>query len=194
MNQFLARARTVVAPDGRSWTVRRVILRRIPRFSWRRDRSGVRRDGAGHEPWWSHLDPDPVLDGLDNFLVVLIAIAALAAFIFVVLPVLLFLFDVVVVLLLTLGGIILRVLFRRPWKIVAATNPDIGEKHAWAVVGTRASARAVEDVARQLLFGTDVLDINAGAPIAALSRSMRVPSRRREQCRDRRTSNVSRPT
>ena len=166
MNQFLARARTVVAPDGRSWTVRRVILPRIPRFSWLRDRSAARRDGADHEPWWSHLDPSPALDGFDEFLVVLVAIAALAAFIFVVLPVLLFLFDVLVVLLLTLGGIVLRVLFRRPWKIVAATNTDLGETHAWAVVGTRASAQAVEDVARQLLFGTHVADINPGAPIA----------------------------
>lgn len=95
-----------------------------------------------------------------------IAIVALLAIVVFVLPVLIFLLDVLVVLALAAGGIVARILFRRPWKIVASTAAGIGQAHAWAVVGTRVSARAVEGVARQLLMGTNPIAISVGQPIA----------------------------
>ena len=155
----------MTAPDSRRWTVRRVILPRIPHFD-EFGRGRAPQDGPGADPWWSGLDPTPAIDAWPGLFVVVLAIAVLAAIIFFVLPVLFFVLDVVVVLALAAVGIVARVLFRRPWKIVASTDAGIGEAHAWAVVGTRASARAVDAVARQLLMGTSPIGIYVGQPIA----------------------------
>lgn len=163
MKEYAAHSRTVIAPDRRSWRVRRVILPRIPRLEFFR---GRRRDGApGDGSWWEGLDPSPVLEGFDEIVWVVLAAAAIAAIIFFVLPILIFLLDVVVVLAVAVAGIATRVLFGRPWKIVAATESGIGETHAWAVIGTRSSARAVDTVARDLLNGRSPIDINPGPPI-----------------------------
>ncbi len=165
MKEYLARARTVTAPDDRRWTVRRVILPRIPHFDgFGRGRSA--RDGPGPDPWWSGLDPIGVFDAWPGLFVVVLVIAVLAAIVFFVLPLLIFVLDVALVLALAALGIVARVLFRRPWKIVAATDAGIGEAHAWAVVGTRASAYAVDAVARQLLTETSPTAIYVGQPIA----------------------------
>lgn len=163
MKEYFARRRTVTAPDGRTWTVRRVILPRVPRLEF--FHRGRRHGDSTDAGWWEGIEPFDVVEGFDGLIWVMLALAAIAAIVFIVLPLLIFILDVVVVLALAAGGIAMRILFHRPWKVVARTDADIGEAHAWAVVGTRASARVVDDLASRLLQGDSPLTLDPGPPI-----------------------------
>jgi hypothetical protein len=164
MAGFLGKARTVTGPDGRVWTVKRVLLPRPPRFEgWRRKK----KDPGPARDWGDGLQGADVVDvasGLSEG-----PAAVLAGILFVVLfglawflifPVALFLVDVVIFLLIAAGGIAVRVLFRRPWKIQARTGDPTTESHSWGVVGLRASAEAVDAVARVIAQGTRPDDID----------------------------------
>ena len=63
-------------------------------------------------------------------------------------PFLVALGELVFVLLLAVGGVVGRVLFRRPWTI-DAVSPD-GDHHVWDVVGWRASGDAEAFIADRL--------------------------------------------
>ncbi len=154
----------VQGPDGRRWVVHR---QWAPRLKGRGLRARLRRrrdsdDGA----WW-----DPVVDfvpldigdGLPRVvLAVVLAVALtllLAAFVvFVVVPLLLVLLDVVVVIALLVGGVVARVLFRRPWTVEAVTEDGGTELHFQAV-GLKASRRLRDDVTRRLAQGQDPGDV-----------------------------------
>jgi hypothetical protein len=178
MAGFLARSRTVTGPDGRTWTVKRVLLPRPPRFEgWKRTEKGPEtprpdwavpdeprgRDELGD--WGQGVSaamdvgnvlgegPAAVLAGI--LVVVLIGLAW-----FLIFPVALFLVDVVIFVLIAVGGIAVRLLFRRPWKIQARTEDPVTESHSWGVVGMRASADAVDAVARVIAQGTRPDDID----------------------------------
>ena len=125
--------------DGREWTVRRRWLPRHDGFaSWwerrRAERRGARDDGS----WWHALDIPVDLEGLA---LGAIAVAVLVAFVFLGIPLLLALLDVLVILLLAVVGVVTRVLFRRPWTVEAVSGQDRVERQ---VVGWR---RAGEEVA-----------------------------------------------
>ena len=77
-----------------------------------------------------------------------IAIAVIVFMVFVGLPFLVALGELLLVLVLAVGGAIGRVLFRRPWT-VDAVGPD-GEHHQWSVVGWRASGAARRFVADRI--------------------------------------------
>ena len=123
------------------------------------ERRRERPDSAG-----SWLD---VLDGLDfvgnvgealGGIGVAIAVIAFVVLLFVfaylvLFPVLFFLGDLLLILLIAAGGVAVRVLFRRPWKIEARTDGLLAEQHSWGVVGVRASAAGVESVAHMLERG-----------------------------------------
>ena len=104
--------------------------------------------------------PDPgcapdVAEGVVVFIGLVLVVLFL---IFIGIPFLVALGELVVILLLALAGVVGRVLFRRPWT-VDAIGPD-GHHHVWSVVGWKASAAARAFVAARIIE-------TGGAPTAA---------------------------
>jgi hypothetical protein len=94
------------------------------------------------------LDGADLLDDVPGVVVGIVLFLLLALFVFVGIPVLVALGELAFLLLLTLGGLVARVLFRRPWT-VDAVSPD-GRRYAWPVVGWRASGDVRRRVADQV--------------------------------------------
>ncbi len=94
--------------------------------------------------------PDPgCLFDLIEAVSAALAVAVFLVFMFLVgLPFLIALGELLVVLLLVVGGVVGRVLFRRPWTI-DAVSPE-GDHHVWDVVGWRASGNAQSFIADRL--------------------------------------------
>lgn len=144
-------ARTVTTPAGDVWRVRRLWAPRLQGESllaraWRR-MGRARRVGRGI----GESDPGCFMDFSDGLVVGLLVIAAVLLLIFFVIPLLAALVDVVILVVLTLLGIVARVLFRRPW-VIEATTPA-RPRHTWRVIGWRASGEAVDDIADALAHG-----------------------------------------
>jgi hypothetical protein len=97
----------------------------------------------------------PDLEGVLIVLVVLIVSVVAWFFVF---PVLFFLLDLVLVVLLAAGAIALRVLFRRPWIVQAVSDDDA---LTWPVVGWRKSLARVDAVAAHLERGLPLDDLHA---------------------------------
>jgi membrane protein implicated in regulation of membrane protease activity len=137
----------VTAVDGRTWTVRRRWAPRHESFArgWldRRDRKRAERDGPSH--WWDVLDLPGDVDGLVILLVAIPVIIVLALFgvLF-----LLALVDLALLLLLFTGGVVARIVFRRPWTVEA--RADDGEVRERQVVGWRRAGEAVDDLAAEV--------------------------------------------
>lgn len=100
--------------------------------------------------------PDPPIDDPGCLLALLAVVVAAVLAWFVVLPLLFLFVDVAVVVLIALVGAATRVLFRRPWKIVAHTDGPPPGSHAWGVIGFRASGAAPALIARELERGVAV--------------------------------------
>jgi hypothetical protein len=95
-------------------------------------------------------DPSVAADALffdELFLIGIVVLIALA-----ILPTFIFLVEVLILAVVMLVTVLVRVLFRQPW-IVDATADD-GTHKAWKVTGYRASRRAVPEIAAQLARGT----------------------------------------
>jgi hypothetical protein len=157
----LERTRTVSAPDARIWTVRRVMAARMSAP----DRAGA--DGAtASDPGSSAARFEGPIDPGELARMVVVVVIAVAILFMVLAPLLPFLVDVVVVLLGAAAAVAARLLFRRPWRVEAtATVPP--ERIAWGVVGTRASAAAVDAVARDIARGVAVADLRPGIPLTS---------------------------
>ena len=150
-------------PDGVRWTIRR---RWTPRWTrvdvgtrfrqFHRRGSGSRKErrqrteGKERKVSWSDFLEFPV-DDLGLLAIVLAVIAAALLLWFAVIPLLLILFDILVVLVLFIAGITARVLLRRPWTVVA-TRID-GVEIEREVVGWRASRDEMATMRRQLEQG-----------------------------------------
>jgi hypothetical protein len=101
--------------------------------------------------WTKELAPD-TLDLLDEGIVIGIALVLLALLVVVVgFPVLIAVLDLALLLVLTLLGMLARVLFRRPWEI--EVRDDDGHRTTWRVVGWRASARKLDEIEQLLRIG-----------------------------------------
>jgi hypothetical protein len=148
---LLGRRTTVTTPAGEQWRVRRLWAPRLQGGQlWRRARrrlslgrrlaeeSGV--DGVGS-----------ALELLDEIFLVLAVLAVIALAVFLVVPAVLALVDVLVAIVLAALGIVARILFRRPWVVEARSSA--GERHRWRVVGWRASREHVASVANALAHG-----------------------------------------
>jgi hypothetical protein len=143
-------------PSGEVWTVRR---RWIANRSVRWRGQDPTRDGKGD--WRNWLDVIGQFDFLpdDNPLAVigLVIGAVLAVLVllslawFVLVPLLLLLFDVTILILLTLIGIVARVVLRHPWEI-EALGPE-GRRLTWPVTGWNRSRRALTAAADLLSQG-----------------------------------------
>lgn len=144
--------RSVTTPSGEVWQVRRVWapgLRGERLWSRLRRRTKGGRQGSSELGDLAESGCGP--DLLDD-LVIVVAIGAVVLFLAVFgLPLLFALLDVAVIALLTVLGIVARVLFRRPW-VVEATGGD-RLRRTWRVVGWRASREAVDDIADALAHG-----------------------------------------
>lgn len=150
-------------PAGVTWRVEVRWLPWLPR--WRGPRRDRKKDPADTR-WYDWLDiGEPFAwfdEGLGAFvtaivLAVLLVIAALF-----ILPVFVFLIEVLIVGLVVLLAFGLRVLFRRPWLVDAFDVEEPSRHFTWKVVGLGASKRAVDEVAKQLSEGVEVPQVDGG--------------------------------
>lgn len=149
-------ARTVRAPDGRTWRVRRQWVNH--RVRWR----GRVRPREGVELGLDAFDAVDVADAMGSLLVpIAIGLAIIAVLLTLVvlgLPLVVLVLEALFFVVVVAAGIVGRVVLRRPWTIVAeevATSRTDRGVRTWKVVGWRASGRAVEDVARHLEAGVE---------------------------------------
>ncbi|MGN6692754.1 MAG: hypothetical protein ACTHN0_01125 [Aquihabitans sp.] len=152
--QPMVPGQAIPAPSGSvaplEWKVKR---RWIPRLGadtlWarfrRRFRKTFRRAGDAADAG------DGCLDVGDGVVAAIALIIIGLVLIFVILPALVAIVDVVILLVLALGGLVARVLFRRPWLIDA--RDGTGRVLRWRVVGWKASAQRVDDVRHLLADG-----------------------------------------
>ncbi len=97
--------------------------------------------------------PLTIVDGLPGIVLGVVLVALLVLFVvFVVGPLLLVLLDIVVVVALLVGGVVARLLFRRPWTVEAVAE-DGEAAHHFQAVGLKASRRLRDDVAQRLAQG-----------------------------------------
>lgn len=131
-------ASTVTSPDGRRWTVRRRWLPWKPRLKKPRLPS-VRKDRFDTRPWTTaEWGLDLATMGWFGLAIVLVI-----AMVFFVWPIGFLLVELLLVALFAAGGIVARILLRRPWLLDAETA---GEKRTWAVSGWRASEDALRGI------------------------------------------------
>jgi hypothetical protein len=151
---------TVVAPDGRAWDVRRTLVPRpIPRFKREKSSPLGERSASSGGGWSDGLAGVELIEAPSAILVAIVMVVAWILLWVLVVPVLVFAFDVLLFLAVLAGGIAFKVLFRRPWKVEAHSIDPPDESHAWGVVGLRASGKAVETVAKAIERGMAVEDI-----------------------------------
>lgn len=82
------------------------------------------------------------------------AITVLGVFLLLVVwPVVALAIELVILLVLFLAALVARILFRRPWRIVARTKGPPQSYLAWDVVGWRASRRVLGEIAEALRAG-----------------------------------------
>lgn len=137
-------SRSVVAPDGATWTVRRHWVARPPRVRWLLHP----RKLAGVVEWL-----EVPFDDVPGLLWITLAILGLAILIFFVIPALIFLVE----LLLFVGVVSLLVsvnsLFRRAWIVEALREEPERQAMRWRVVGFMRSRRVIEEIAQALQQG-----------------------------------------
>ncbi len=95
-------------------------------------------------PGWAGEAPAAIAVGV-TFVVVVVLVLVFG------LPLILALVDVVVVVVLVVGGVVARVLFRRPWTVEAFDGA--GERVTRGVVGWAASGRVRDEMAAELAHG-----------------------------------------
>jgi hypothetical protein len=139
--------RAVSAPDGRSWTVGR---------QWLPFRVRVRpeRDLLDPPTASSWVDADVFADFSLGGILVGLALAVLGVLlVLVVWPIVALAIEIVVLIVVFLVALAGRLLFRRPWRIVARTRDSVHSTLAWHVVGWGASGRVIDEVADALAAG-----------------------------------------
>ena len=136
--------RTVVDPEGRTWRVRRRWVHRS--VGWR---SELVDPFDVAPPDVRVLDVDDDLGVLAVVGIVITSLAALAVFVFFVVPAVVFLVELLLVVLAIVLGAFGRVLFRRPWTVEARVK-GTNQGREWKVVGWRASGELVEQVAERV--------------------------------------------
>lgn len=130
-------SRGATAPDGTDWTVGRVWFgeRELKSRKWRRDIGSALSDGGV-------LD---VFDGLD-LESALVVLAATAAIVLIVVPVLLFGVELIIVGCVLAVGVVSRSLFGKPWTIAATREQASTPAALWRVRGWRASGELINQI------------------------------------------------
>lgn len=161
------RACKVVDPRGRTWVV---AVRWLPwRLRWR----GPRRSRKDGPPSWANwLDLGDLFAGIDEgfgwLLLAIGAVAALLAAIFWVVPLFSFIVEFVLGLIAVLVVFALRLVFRQPWLVDAATRDGRPEmEFVWAVRGLKRAEQTLDEVAVQLQAGTATPIVTTGKLVAS---------------------------
>lgn len=137
--------RRVVAADGREWVVRRRWLPWQPRW---RGRFGFSVDGAGGA-WEAFAES---VQGPISFVLVVLAVAVGGVVIALLTP-LVFLAAELILLFVLLPIVVLRLVLREPWVLIATTKGTPRGRIARSVEGWRASEDALEQLKRDLQLG-----------------------------------------
>lgn len=98
-----------------------------------------------------------------------LAVIAVAMVVFLVIwPIVAIALELILIVLICLVGDAGRVLFRRPWTVIARSEATGSpRRHEWRVVGWRRSTRLIEDVINSLKSGTDLpADATTSGPSA----------------------------
>jgi hypothetical protein len=105
--------------------------------------------------WLELADGIAAFEGsIGGFIGMLIVIALITIGVALLLPAVVLLVELILVVVLVGAGVLVRVLFRRPWLIDAEVQgPEGQDRLTWAVVGYRRSSEAVEEIADQLRRG-----------------------------------------
>jgi hypothetical protein len=136
--------KTAVAPDSTVWRVRRRWLPRHESFVHRWIDRRRRSDGDGSR-WW----PLDVLELEATFWLLLIGLVV-GTLVFFGIPLVLAVVDAVLLLILVVGGVVARVLLRRPWTVEAESGDRVITRQ---VVGWKRSGEEVEVLVRQATHG-----------------------------------------
>jgi hypothetical protein len=127
--------RRVQGRDGRVWSAgRRWLPWRPHRWSWRNDAGDLDLP----------FDFDLGLD--DGFAAWILVVLVIGAAILIFWPVL----EILLLVLLVVGGAIGRFVFRRPWRVVAETDDRPRARFEWSVVGWRESGELLEEIVLEL--------------------------------------------
>jgi hypothetical protein len=147
------RSRRAVTPDGTEWRVGRRWLTRGMRHNW-----AWRRKKGGDVADFDLLEGLPGLD-LDE---ALLFVAAVLVVLLVLIPLLLFGFELVLVGCVLAASLVGRLLLGRPWLIEArtVTPASAGRVVQWQVSGWRQSNELVRDVAADLTAGRDLESVS----------------------------------
>ena len=142
-------AKTVRGSDGREWTVGREWMPRAPRWrGLRRRRHPEEQQRHDNTDWGGAAE---AAFSLEEIGLAILAVVALVLFVwFFVLPALIFVLDLALIVVIAVIGIASRVLFRRPWDVVASTNGPPAERVELPVVGWKASGEYIEEVAYRI--------------------------------------------
>ncbi|HEY5710149.1 MAG TPA: hypothetical protein VIS51_12245 [Solirubrobacterales bacterium] len=152
------RGTVVTSPDGHRWQVgRRWVDRSLPdlRHRYRTHREKVFGDDNGSGPLDVLMLPDFDLLDFDDSPVAAIAVAAAVAIgalllFLILLPLIGIALELIILLVLLWSGIVGRVVFGRPWVVVAADLDDPERSAAFAVKGWRRSGQATEELKRAI--------------------------------------------
>jgi hypothetical protein len=164
----MLRSSTITSPDGHHWRVgRRWLDRPLPDL---RRRFRVNHDRVVDEGSWFDglMIPDFDLLDFDDSPAAAIAIAIGALLLFLVLlPLIGVALELIVLLVLLWSGIVGRVLFGRPWVVVAANLDDPQRSAAFAVKGWRRSGQAMEELSRAISIDGPPESLISGEPIGS---------------------------
>jgi hypothetical protein len=113
----------------------------------------ARRGDRDRSGWLDLLDLPDGFDGggLSVIIAGVVLVVVMVVLLLLGLPLILALLDVVLVAVLVVGGVVARVLFRRPWTVEALDGA--GERVTRQVVGWKASGRARDEMASELAHG-----------------------------------------
>jgi hypothetical protein len=150
-------ARGVVAQDGARWTVGRRWAPTKVRLRRRRD------SGDGTD-----IGDLGFADVFDDPLAIIAVLAAAALLLFlVIVPIVAIALELVILVILFLVSLAGRVVFRRPWTVVArSTTQGASHELEWHVVGWRRSGLLIDAAAGALAAGTE---LPAGATSGGLA-------------------------
>lgn len=133
--------KTVKGPDGRVWEVGRLWFHRMPRrYKRKRFNENV-------------LEFADIGGGIDHpvafIAIIAVAVVVILGWMFLV-PAMILLVDLLFLLVVAGFGIATRVLFRRPWKVVAETADAPAERIELPVVGYKAAGAKVDELVYQI--------------------------------------------
>jgi hypothetical protein len=143
-------AKRVTAPDGNAWQVGRQWVPTKPTL-WRpKKREQPPPDRRGRNTGGSLF---PGLDTFDEGFVIMLALIAVVIVVIllvtVVFPILVLGIEVLIVIVLVVGGIAGRLVFRKPWTVRARATD--GRELTWRASGFRRSGRVRDDAAAAAL-------------------------------------------